>query len=116
MNTIVQDKTSFGITFPPLSGNLRRQQEQGAAGVEDFLLGSLQHPEVRLKRELRLKIRRSATSVSIIWDDANLSAEADSFTAAVGRFQLKVANEFQRLSAAGNVPKYLAETVYAGRA
>lgn len=116
MNMIVQDDKSFRVTFPPLSGNLPRQPGQGAAGIEDFLLGSLQHPDVRLKRELRLKIRRSATSVSIIWDDAKISVEADSFTAAVGRFRLKVVDEFQSLSVAGNIPQYLAEAVYAGRA
>ena len=82
---------------------------------EHFLLGSLQHPEVRLRRELSLKVRRSDTSVSITWDEASIFAEANSFETAVNRFRLKVADEFKRLSAAGNVPAYFAEKVCAGR-
>lgn len=115
MSIIVQDGQSFRVTFPPLSGNLPRQPDGVAAAVEDFLLGSLQHPEVRLKRELRLKIRRSNTGVSIAWDEAQITAEAESFTAAVARFRWKVVDEFLRLSAIGNTPQLMSDALYAGR-
>ena len=115
MNTIVRDMTGVKVTFPPLSGNVPSLRKSEPIGVEDLLLGSLQSPVVRLKHELRLKVRRSHTAISVLWEEAEITAEGGNLMLAIDRFRRHVVAEFLRLKSAGELSPILADAMYEGR-
>lgn len=117
MTTVIQNLpgTNVRITIPPLSGNVVHAQQSRGADVEDFLLGSLQHPSVRLRREIRLKVRRSADAIVLEWPDAEVSVEAPSLAVAIERFRRRVATEFLTQVDAGTLTPAFRDALRAGR-
>lgn len=114
--TILLDGRPLPVSVPPtLSGNFPRAGAAQLAGVEDLLLGSLQHPFVRLRREMHLKVRRSSGRVTISWDEADLSAEAPSFTLALDRFRRVAAEQFLLLQRVGKLSSVYANAMSEGR-
>jgi hypothetical protein len=94
---------------------LQHHVAQPAAEVEDFLLGSLQRPDVRLKRELRLKVRRTSDAVTLSWDAADISVSADSLPMAVDRFRRRIVDEFLSFKQREEVPTFFSDAMYEGR-
>ena len=114
--SIIMDGHPLSVSIPPtLSGNFLGSSTGEATSVEDLVLGSLQHPLVRLRRGLPLKVRRSQGKIRWTWNEGAVSAEAPSFALAIERFRLAAVSKFFELRDRGALTETFLGAMIEGR-